>query len=193
MQQLAVVWGCVDTTCVGTVLGSILSREATMKSRVLEEAASLLYWTMLAACTVGPGTVVTCARAGAEFDLQLIWALLFASLLAYTLQEGTARLTIVSGRSLGEVGGPSSSTPRFLEKMEKLSQYSAVSLSLLMACFVLLAHWLACLWYVTIVILYAPWPYWPPGHPGPRSPGPLVPWSPWSPWFPWSPGPPGGI
>ena len=73
-----------------------------MKSRVLEEAASLLYWTMLAACTVGPGTVVTCARAGAEFDLQLIWALLFASLLAYTLQEGTARLTIVSGKSLGQ-------------------------------------------------------------------------------------------
>jgi len=73
-----------------------------MKSRVMEEAASLLYWTMLAACTVGPGTVVTCARAGAEFGLQLIWALLFASLLAYTLQEGTARLTIVSGKSLGQ-------------------------------------------------------------------------------------------
>ena len=62
----------------------------------------MLYWTMLAACTVGPGTVVTCARAGAEFDLTLTWALLFASALAYTLQEGTARLTIVSGKSLGQ-------------------------------------------------------------------------------------------
>jgi len=62
----------------------------------------MLYWTMLAACTVGPGTVVTCARAGAEYDLQLIWALVFASGLAYTLQEGTARLTIVSGKSLGQ-------------------------------------------------------------------------------------------
>lgn len=67
-----------------------------------EELLSLLYWTMLAACTVGPGTVVTCARAGAEFQLALIWALLFASVLAYTLQEGTARLTITSGRSLGQ-------------------------------------------------------------------------------------------
>jgi len=57
---------------------------------------------MLAACTVGPGTVVTCARAGAEYDLSLIWALVFASTLAYTLQEGTARLTIVSGKSLGQ-------------------------------------------------------------------------------------------
>ena len=82
------------------------------------------------ACTVGPGTVVTCARAGAEFELGLSWSLVFASILAYILQvtwkkcsnvkkhletysngacqnicflqEGTARLTIVSGRSLGQ-------------------------------------------------------------------------------------------
>merc|ERR1711971_1086639 len=44
----------------------------------------------------------TCARAGAEFGLSLTWALLFASMLAFTLQEGTARLTIVSGKSLGQ-------------------------------------------------------------------------------------------
>lgn len=73
-----------------------------IKSGIVKELASMLYWTMLAACTVGPGTVVTCARAGAEFDLKLTWALLFASALAYTLQEGTARLTIVSGKSLGQ-------------------------------------------------------------------------------------------
>eukprot|EP00092_Neocalanus_flemingeri_P003800 GFUD01004093.1.p1 GENE.GFUD01004093.1~~GFUD01004093.1.p1 ORF type:complete len:552 (-),score=122.95 GFUD01004093.1:17-1672(-) len=71
-------------------------------SKVLKEVASMLYWTMLAACTVGPGTVVTCARAGAEFGLNLIWALVVASLIAFTLQEGTARLTIVSGQSLGQ-------------------------------------------------------------------------------------------
>jgi len=62
----------------------------------------MLYWSMLAACTVGPGTVVTCARAGAEFELNLIYVLIFASCLAYTLQEGTARLTINSGLSLGQ-------------------------------------------------------------------------------------------
>ena len=71
-------------------------------SSIGKEVASILYWMMLAACTVGPGTVVTCARAGAEFDLSLIWALVFATALAFTLQEGTARLTIVSGRSLGQ-------------------------------------------------------------------------------------------
>ena len=57
---------------------------------------------MLAACTVGPGTVVNCSRAGAEYGLTLTWALVFASILAFTLQEGTARLTIVSGKSLGQ-------------------------------------------------------------------------------------------
>ena len=70
--------------------------------KILKEITSLLYWAMLAACTVGPGTVVTCSRAGAEYGLHLTWVLLFASVLAYTLQEGTARLTIVSGRSLGQ-------------------------------------------------------------------------------------------
>lgn len=74
----------------------------TMMKGILKEALNLLYWTMLAACTVGPGTVVTCARAGAEYQMHLIWALIFASILAYILQEGTARLTIVSGKSLGE-------------------------------------------------------------------------------------------
>ena len=77
-------------------------KRMTGRRKVLEEVLSLLYWTMLAACTVGPGTVVTCARAGAEFNLNLIWALIFASVLAYTLQEGTARLTINSGKSLGQ-------------------------------------------------------------------------------------------
>lgn len=68
----------------------------------LKEILSLLTWSMLAACTVGPGTVVTCARAGSEQGLNLIWALIFATVLAYTLQEGSARLTISSGRSLGQ-------------------------------------------------------------------------------------------
>ena len=71
-------------------------------SKLMKEVLSMLYWSMLAACTVGPGTVVTCARAGAEFELSLIYVLIFASVLAYTLQEGTARLTINSGLSLGQ-------------------------------------------------------------------------------------------
>ena len=48
-------------------------------SKLVKEIISMLYWSMLAACTVGPGTVVTCARAGAEFELSLIYVLIFAS------------------------------------------------------------------------------------------------------------------
>lgn len=65
------------------------------------EAASLLTWSMLAACTVGPGTVVTCARAGAEDNLVLMWCLVAASAVAYILQEESGRLTMVSGTSFG--------------------------------------------------------------------------------------------
>ncbi len=69
---------------------------AAMKSGVaktLGEIASLLYWGMLAACTVGPGTVVTCARAGAEQGLNLAWVLIFATILAYILTVSGHEIT----------------------------------------------------------------------------------------------------
>lgn len=72
------------------------------RPRAVNEVLSLLYWSMLAASTVGPGTVVKCAEAGAEQGLQLLWALVFATALAYTLQEGAVRLTVNCGHSLGQ-------------------------------------------------------------------------------------------
>ena len=67
--------------------------------RVVREVLSLLYWSMLAACTVGPGTVVTCARAGAEFQLSLIYVLVFASAMAFILQVRHLRLNHTHSRS----------------------------------------------------------------------------------------------
>ena len=37
---------------------------------------------------------------------------------------------------------------RILQKMERYSQYSAVVLTFLMIAFAMMAHWLACVWYV---------------------------------------------
>lgn len=37
---------------------------------------------------------------------------------------------------------------RLLQKVERYSQCSAVVLTLLMSAFALLAHWMACVWYV---------------------------------------------
>jgi Mn2+/Fe2+ NRAMP family transporter len=87
----------------------------------------LLHFSMLAACTIGPGTVVTCSKSGADFGLKLTCnfccdlldlvvclissyvvrfltgALVLGSFVAYILQEGSARLSIVSGSGLGQV------------------------------------------------------------------------------------------
>lgn len=57
---------------------------------------------MLAACTIGPGTVVVCSKGGSEFKLQLLWTLLAASFVAFVMQKEAATLTIVSGKSFGE-------------------------------------------------------------------------------------------
>lgn len=37
---------------------------------------------------------------------------------------------------------------RLLQKMDRYSQYSALILTLLMLSFTLVAHWLACIWFV---------------------------------------------
>ncbi len=64
---------------------------------------SLLFWSIISAAFIGPGTVTTAAKAGAAFGLELLWALTFSILATILLQEAAARLTIASGRSLGEL------------------------------------------------------------------------------------------
>ncbi len=52
---------------------------------------------MIAGAFIGPGTVTTCARAGASFGLALLWALVFSTVACLLLQEAAARLTVVTG------------------------------------------------------------------------------------------------
>lgn len=63
---------------------------------------SVLFWSVIAAAFIGPGTVTTAASAGAGFRYSLLWALAFSTLACLLLQEACARLTVVSGRDLGE-------------------------------------------------------------------------------------------
>jgi manganese transport protein len=56
---------------------------------------------VIAAAFIGPGTVTTAAQAGAGFGLALLWALVFSTVATLVLQEAAARLTVVSGESLG--------------------------------------------------------------------------------------------
>ena len=64
---------------------------------------SILFWSVISAAFIGPGSVTACAIAGSKFGLQLLWVLTFATLGTVWLQEAAARITIATGRDLGQV------------------------------------------------------------------------------------------
>ena len=68
-----------------------------MKQQILE----VLFWSIIAAAFIGPGTVTTAAAAGAGYQWRLLWALLFSTIACVVLQEASARLTITTGLDLG--------------------------------------------------------------------------------------------
>lgn len=57
---------------------------------------------LVTAAFIGPGTVATASRAGAEFGFALLWALLFAVFATLVLQEMAARLGLVTRLGLAE-------------------------------------------------------------------------------------------
>ncbi len=63
---------------------------------------SILFWSVITAAFIGPGTLVTASKAGAGFGLSLSWALVFATIACIVFQEMSARLTIVTGHDLAE-------------------------------------------------------------------------------------------
>jgi NRAMP (natural resistance-associated macrophage protein)-like metal ion transporter len=68
-----------------------------MKKKLL----NILFWSVISAAFIGPGTITTAAKAGASLGYSLLWALAFSTFACLVLQEAAARLTIVSGKSLG--------------------------------------------------------------------------------------------
>lgn len=68
----------------------------------MKRLLSILLWSIVAAAFLGPGTVTTAASAGAAHGHALLWALLFSTVATLVLQEAAARLTVVSGRDLGQ-------------------------------------------------------------------------------------------
>ncbi len=70
----------------------------TIRSRLL----SILFWSVIAAAFIGPGTVTTAASAGSSFGFTLLWALTFSTIACLVLQEAGARITVVSGHNLGQ-------------------------------------------------------------------------------------------
>lgn len=68
----------------------------------MKRILSVLFWSIIAAAFIGPGTVTTAASAGAAHGYALLWALAFSVVATLVLLEAAARLTIVSGRDLAE-------------------------------------------------------------------------------------------
>lgn len=68
----------------------------------MKRLLSILLWSVIAAAFLGPGTVTTAASAGASHGHALLWALLFSTIATLVLQEAAARLTVISGRDLGQ-------------------------------------------------------------------------------------------
>ncbi|QMW00264.1 Nramp family divalent metal transporter [Spirosoma foliorum] len=64
---------------------------------------SILFWSVISAAFIGPGSVTACAIAGSKYGLQLLWVLTFATLGTVWLQEAAARITIATGQDLGQV------------------------------------------------------------------------------------------
>ena len=54
------------------------------------------------AAFIGPGTVTTASKAGAEYGFALLWALLFSVVATVVLQDMAARLGLVTGRGLAQ-------------------------------------------------------------------------------------------
>ena len=69
-----------------------------IKGRVL----NVLFWSIISAAFIGPGTVTTATKAGADCGFQLLWTLGFATIACIVLQEASARATIYSGLNLGQ-------------------------------------------------------------------------------------------
>lgn len=64
---------------------------------------SILFWSVISAAFIGPGTLATASAAGATYGFSLLWALAFATLACIVLQEMAARVSIISNKDLGRI------------------------------------------------------------------------------------------
>lgn len=76
-----------------------MSRPESNRRRRL---VAVLLGSVLAAAFLGPGTVTTAAKAGAEHGYTLLWALVFSTLATLVLQEAAGRLTVTTGLDLAQ-------------------------------------------------------------------------------------------
>lgn len=72
------------------------------KKNIKQRIANVLFWSIVSAAFIGPGTVTTATKAGVYFHFDLMWTMAFSVLACFLLQEASARIAIFSGMNLGE-------------------------------------------------------------------------------------------
>jgi manganese transport protein len=71
--------------------------------KLQSKASSVILWSVISAAFIGPGTITTAVTAGSQYQIQLLWAVLFATVACIFLQEVSARITIASGLNFGQI------------------------------------------------------------------------------------------
>lgn len=66
---------------------------------------NVIFWSVISAAFIGPGTITTATQAGASYGFDLLWALVFSTFACLLLQEASARVAIHSGMNLGQAIG----------------------------------------------------------------------------------------
>ena len=72
------------------------------KKSVKQRILNVLFWSIISAAFIGPGTVTTATKAGVFFHYDLMWTMVFSVIACLLLQEASARIAIFSGMNLGE-------------------------------------------------------------------------------------------
>jgi manganese transport protein len=89
-------------TLVLAAVGKNIKNAVHSISMNKSKISSVILWSVISAAFIGPGTVTTAVSAGSQFQLQLLWAVVFATIACIVLQEVSARITIASGMTLGK-------------------------------------------------------------------------------------------
>jgi manganese transport protein len=71
--------------------------------KIRKQLSAVLFWSVISAAFIGPGTVTTAAAAGASFGIDLIWVLVLSMIACIVLQVNVTRLTIINQKTLGEL------------------------------------------------------------------------------------------
>ncbi len=71
--------------------------------KLKNKLSSILFWSVISAAFIGPGTVTTASSAGSAYGLDLIWVLVISTMACIVLQINVTQITIQTEKNLGEL------------------------------------------------------------------------------------------